>query len=370
MIKKVAFSAIVMALATGCALAADLPSRKAEPAYLPPPPPPPLWSGFYVGLNAGGAFSTNNQASTASYPLSDSLAAGVNALDPSALPPPFSVKGPWFLRSGLIPGGTALANTGISNVNQGGFVGGGQVGYNYQINAFVVGLEADIQGSTVSGSGSYAGAFADTAYVDRPTGTYRFLKTDRTAIGAGGVQAGVDWFGTVRGRLGYLVTPTILAYATGGLAYGGVHASTRNLLAGTVSASTETAGEGVAPTSTLATPGLGNLSRTNVGWTVGGGFEWMFTNAWSLKAEALYYNLGSATVLGSPMTASTPGPVNFTAATGVPLFPFVQLPVSPAGAPLVTNVPATKANFNGVIVRAGVNYHFNWGSAAPVLARY
>jgi outer membrane immunogenic protein len=55
--KKALFSAtaIALALTAGSTFAADLPSRKEAPIYVPPPPPP-MWTGFYVGLNAGGAW--------------------------------------------------------------------------------------------------------------------------------------------------------------------------------------------------------------------------------------------------------------------------------------------------------------------------
>ena len=54
-----ASTAIALALAAGSAIAADLPSRKEAPVYVPPPPPPPMWTGFYVGLNIGGGWAAN-----------------------------------------------------------------------------------------------------------------------------------------------------------------------------------------------------------------------------------------------------------------------------------------------------------------------
>ena len=72
----------------------------------------------------------------------------------------------------------------------------------------------------------------------------------------------------------------------------------------------------------------------------------MFAQNWSAKFEYLYYDLG---------TASVNGPVQYvnavTGATGL-------------------GASQTSAQFNGHIVRAGVNYHFNWGAPAPVLAKY
>ena len=54
-----AVSAVALALSAGSAMAADLPSRKEAPVYVPPPPPPPMWTGFYVGVNIGGGWDAN-----------------------------------------------------------------------------------------------------------------------------------------------------------------------------------------------------------------------------------------------------------------------------------------------------------------------
>ena len=63
--KKILFavSAVALALSAGSAMAADLPSRKEAPVYVPPPPPPPMWTGFYAGLNIGGGWGDNNGSS-------------------------------------------------------------------------------------------------------------------------------------------------------------------------------------------------------------------------------------------------------------------------------------------------------------------
>ena len=57
-----AVSAVALALSAGSAMAADLPSRKEAPVYVPPPPPPPMWTGFYGGLNIGGGWTDNGGA--------------------------------------------------------------------------------------------------------------------------------------------------------------------------------------------------------------------------------------------------------------------------------------------------------------------
>ena len=139
---------------------------------------------------------------------------------------------------------------------------------------------------------------------------------------------------TVRGRLGYLVTPTLLLYGTAGLAYAGVNFS-----------------------AAYATLDLANVygaafnspsySDTRVGWTAGAGVEWMFMPNWSAKVEYLYYDLGSAT-----LNAVITGTNNLTGATGYGY------------------ATSTSARFNGNLVRAGVSYHFSWATPTAVLAKY
>ncbi|HMK90610.1 MAG TPA: porin family protein, partial [Methylocystis sp.] len=57
--KLISATALAAVLGAGLASAADLPSRKEAPVYVPPPPPPPLWTGFYAGLNLGGGWASN-----------------------------------------------------------------------------------------------------------------------------------------------------------------------------------------------------------------------------------------------------------------------------------------------------------------------
>ena len=181
---------------TASALAADLPSMKAPPPVFVPPPP--LWTGFYVGLNAGGTFGASDTTNVTSFPGPCDITRGGCGLSPS-----------YGLTSSL----GATFSTPISQ--NGGFIGGGQVGYNYQFNTnFVVGLEADIQGVA---SGSNSTSFATGA----PNGLFPAFPLLQTAS----VSQSLDYIGTVRGRLGYLVTPTLLIFGSGGLAYGGVNSS-------------------------------------------------------------------------------------------------------------------------------------------------
>jgi len=273
-----------------------------------------MWTGFYVGLNAGGTWANNNSVTTTAFP-GPAAATFESEAATSAL----------------------LASGARSSGSNGGFIGGGQIGYNWQFgggsfggfggNAFVAGIEADIQG--IAGSTGSASSFAAGGVPLFPT---------ETMTSSVSVSKQLSYFGTVRGRLGYLITPTLLAYGTGGLAYGGVQSNTsifQNdccIFPGGVSA---------------AAIGAGAFSDTRVGWTVGGGVEWMFMPNWSAKVEYLYYDLGNVSYAVSPLIANAPG----------------------FAVPTWTSFASTTMRFNGNIVRAGLNYHFNWGSA-PVVARF
>jgi outer membrane immunogenic protein len=295
-------SAGVMAL-TGAALAADLPSRAPPPVYLPPPPVF-TWTGLYIGINAGGTWSNNNTVNTTAVPV---FAAATFA-------PELALS-------------SALATTSVP-VSNSGFIGGGQIGYNYQFaNSFVAGIEADIQG--VASNNRAGTVFSSGVPVGLPA------ETINSTVSA---SKRIDYIGTVRGRLGFTITPTLLVYGTGGLAYGGLKSSVaifqQNL---------------EVPTTNFSTPfsSFGSLSNSRVGWTAGGGLEWLFAPNWSLKAEYLYYDLGTATFALSPLTNTfTNGGVAYSSA------------------------PFAKARFTGNIVRGGLNYHFNLWGPAPVVAKY
>lgn len=310
---KKLISIAALTLCAGAAFAADLPSRK-EPPVLPPPPPPPMWTGFYVGLNAGYTWGASNNLNFAS-PLAY-LSPAVSSIGESAA-----------------YAASAAGTVGSLSVGNSGFIGGGQVGYSLQFQEkFVVGLEADIQGIA---SGSSRATTASAA----PWGDF-FLSGQTTSVQA--VSRSVDYLGTVRGRVGYLVIPTLLAYATGGLAYGGVELNAAMIQSDAPAAFNVTSSWGASSA----------YSNTRAGWTVGGGLEWMFWPNWSAKVEYLYYDLGSARVnLGTAGRFYNDNDPN-------------------SGSPYALYAPFASARFNGQLVRAGVNYHFNWASSAPVLAKY
>jgi outer membrane immunogenic protein len=310
--KKTNFATITLALtlSVGAAQAADLPSIKGP---LPPPPPPPMWTGLYVGLSTGGTWANNNSMSIGGYPI------GLGPLAPFGLP-------------GLAAA-VASVTANVPSSSSGGFIGGGQLGYNWRLHSnFVAGVEADIQG--VAGNSSARSAFG--AVIVPGFGPDAVLTSTSASTR-------LDYIGTVRGRLGYLVTPTLLAYGAGGLAYGGVTASTSIFQVD----QGPTAGGVNAPYF-----GAGSFADTRAGWTAGGGVEWMFWPNWSAKVEYLYYDLGSVSFSSSPLIDVNLPPGAF------------------AGTPFYILGANHTIRFNGNIVRAGVNYHFNWAAPAPVVAKY
>jgi len=212
----------------GAAAAADL-----QPMYTKaPPPPPPMynWTGFYVGVNIGGSWGRQD----------------VSLLTPTV----------------------AITNS----THLDGVIGGGQIGYNWQANSpWVFGLEADIQGSGQRGTGAFG-----------LPGITGILVVPASAIA---YEDKLEWFGTVRGRVGYAIGDMgrWLPYITGGLAYGqGNINGAGNLGATTVAFSS---------------------SNTYVGWTVGAGIEWAFADRWSGKLEYLYMDLGNGPTI--PITATS-----------------------------------------------------------------
>jgi outer membrane immunogenic protein len=274
-------AAVFGALGVTSAVAADLPTK--APVYKAPPAAVGYnWTGFYIGANAGYGWSDP------SFILSADNGAGQ------------ALVGNFTPRSG--------------SFRSSGFIGGGQLGYNWQFHRnWVAGIEADVDYAAVRSNGSFPVLYT--------LGPYR--------IDAG---RSMDWFGTVRARLGVLPTERFLVFVTGGLAYGktNTNASITNARGGNdfVAGTDGTLLTCVANTTCLA----GTGSRTSAGWTVGGGVEYAFWNNFSLKAEYLYVNLGSQTIH----------------LTTVP-------PSSGTG--------AVAASFNDAafhIVRVGLNYRFGY----------
>lgn len=268
---------------TQIASAADLPVK----APAAPIAVPNNWSGFYVGAHIGGGWGNRD----VNFSPIDPLITSFFALQDGA-PAPIS-----FRTSGVI--------------------GGLQLGYNWQFNRnWLAGLETDFSWSGMDGSGSNSHIVNGG-----PGGLIPFTQT---------VSESIKWFGTVRARLGYLPTDNLLAYVTGGFAYGRVEHT------GTYTDTGNSYGIANGTFSFLCTSGVacfaGSSSKVATGWTVGGGVEYAIWQHWTLKAEYLYVSLEGKSITETAL-AFTPGetPSSFTA-------------------------HFNRTNFN--VARVGVNYRF------------
>ena len=231
------------------------------------------------------------------------------------------------LNAGTVIATGSTFSTGLGN--GAGFIGGGQFGYNWQFNGRgVAGFETDIAWTGQNRNAAFASStlisgFAPDAEADNAT-----------------ISSRLDYFGTVRGRLGFLAAPSFLLYGTGGLAYGRVHSST-------VEAALVTPPAGCAG---VACPGSGggSFSDTRVGWTAGAGGEWMFAPNWSAKLEYLYYDLGSVNYATGLTQVCNGAGCLFN------------------GVVIGSTTGTTSLRYTGSIARVGVNWHFN----GPVVAQY
>jgi len=296
----VGIAAATSLIATG-ALAADLPMK--APVYTKAPIVPLYdWTGFYAGVNGG--YSWGNSSST--LDLTD-------------------------------PGTGAVLNSTATKFHMDGAIGGAQIGYNWQRENWVFGLEADIQASWQAGNGSAVCAGGTAAVLNSPCAVGHIGDTTPFNVPAfpvvSNLAESLDWFGTVRGRIGGLVDPKVLLYATGGLAYGEVGVSN------TVGGFNITGPQGVnGSTITPFVNGFGQ-STLRVGWTVGAGVEGVISGNWTAKLEYLYIDLGN---------------VSGSFATGL---------IAPSGALAISSYTS---HITDNILRVGVNYKFD----GPVVARY
>lgn len=236
-------------------------------------PPPYDWSGFYAGFHGGYGWSNGG---------------GVDFDE-------FFTPGLGEIRDGAVEAGYPETVGG----NFDGIIGGGQIGYNFQSDRLLIGVEADL---------SYLG-MKDKDQTDFPGG----LGTNPNAPGniffspgTASTRQSLDFLGTVRLRLGYAMDRTLL-YTTGGLAYGDI-----DFRYATTSGPASFAGD---------------RSKTALGWSVGGGLEYAMADRVSLRAEYLYYDLGQMS-----STAEAAEDSRFT--------------------------QTYSAEFRGSIVRAGVNIGF------------
>lgn len=254
------------------------------------PPTPvavaPTWTGFYAGANLGyGWGDTSSDLSTTQ-------------------------------RNGNV----LLTMNGAYGTDFDGILAGIQLGYNWQLSPnWVIGFEADWQVSGQNGRSTFDGVIV------APNG-FNVGFNPATTI----QNARVDWFGTIRGRLGY-AWDRWLVYGTGGLAYGRI----------SIGVITNVAPSFVGPNPSVLFSGNSN----NTGWAVGGGVEMMLNSNWSAKVEYLYIDLGDVTANG----VIPPGGCYGTPGGGI-CSGAVQL----SGSETVT----THSLIDNII-RVGINYHFN-----------
>ena len=120
-------------------------------------------------------------------------------------------------------------------------------------------------------------------------GFFGILTTQTTTA-----QQSTDWYGTVRGRVGWLATPNLLLFGTGGFAYGRVADSANVAFSQNLGLTFPPTFVGINCLAGSCFPGSSSAIRT--GWTAGGGLEWLLDQHWSAKVEYQFVDLGTQTV--------------------------------------------------------------------------
>ncbi len=292
LVKKLTiYSVVAAALMATPALAADM-------AVKAPPARAAVWSwaGCYIGVNGGVGWNKGN----------------THYNDPNTAGDPINFL-PTITASVGLPTPSGTGGT--------GGLGGGGAGCNWQSQQWVYGLEADIDGGRVAGN--------QTTSVTEPPG-FGLGVSPTTALlsptGTASESTQLNWLSTIRGRVGLTVNDRLLLFATGGLAIGGV----------TSQGSVNVANPNVQITWS------GSHSAVNAGFAIGGGAEWAFANQWTVKAEYLWYDLGS---VSHPLNCASVSPVLFTSCSATP-GPFATL-------------GNAVSSIHGSILRLGINYKFN-----------
>ena len=226
------------------AFAADMPVKAGPPAIF-------SWTGFYVGANGGYGWH-----------------------DPTVTFSPNDIAG--NVAVCLVP--TPPCPLPAASYSIHGGLGGLQAGYNWQLNQkLLLGFETDFDWSGVRGTGVSPAFFPEAVPAN-------FLVSEK-----------INSFGTVRGRLGFLPTDRLLAYATGGFAYGRLKENVGLTAAGGINV-----GAG-AFNFTCITAGpncfVGSSSRIATGWAAGGGMEYAASGNISLRVEYLFVNLGKGNAI-------------------------------------------------------------------------
>jgi outer membrane immunogenic protein len=242
--KKHSLSAVI-----GCLALVSLSSVNADEGYEISEPQAPYFTGFYLGANVDYGFSHSH--------------AHVGCVSPALN---FSFSPNCFE---AIEGGAFATEF---RPHPKGFLGGVQAGYDFRFTNTVLGVVTDIAAGSISGSSSLE--------TDVPT-FFPELST---------VDAKISWLGTLRGRFGFVVN-NLLAYATGGLAYGRV----------------KTSYDLEIPTVLVASQ---SSTGWQTGWTAGAGAQMSFCK-FIVSAEYLYFDLGGRDVSPSPVVFGVPQPTTY-----------------------------------------------------------
>jgi outer membrane immunogenic protein len=299
--KKFLLSSVALLGFTAGAMAADLP-RRAPPAFVPIPVF--TWTGFYVGVNAGYAWNNNDDDCGAfgGFGCGGGLTVDTPAFLIGSTAPVVPVGGGFF----------GFGDNG--NNGRDGFTGGAQIGFNYQFTpgaGFVIGFEADIQwlGSDDNNNGFFGGSSlfqaVPTAAVTQGIGSGIALGTGAPGIGANNVflfgngfgnNRGNenDWWATARVRVGYAFDRTLI-YATGGVAFTDSNNDKCDGFGGCGFVGAPALGfftpAGLAAAAVVAPVAFSRRDNNNVGWVLGAGVEYAFTNNLTVKLEGLWINL-------------------------------------------------------------------------------
>jgi outer membrane immunogenic protein len=236
--------AVAIQIAAATAFDAASPAKAATPA----PVAVFNWTGFYIGLNAGG-FDSNANIGTST------------TCTPGQC---------YFIDTNT----TNLFNsTGSRRVNSAGFVGGAEAGFNWQAGNFVAGIETDFQSYRQNGFGS-------------GTAIYPTLAPSKFTVSQ---SFSTEWLWTLRPRIG-VTSNNWLFYATGGLAVTSVKANWSFI-------------------DDFADAESASMSKTRTGWTIGGGAEYALSKRWSLKAEYLHLDFGNLQMTTNNLLDSGVSPV-------------------------------------------------------------
>lgn len=279
MVRLISYSLI----ATAAVFFVSLPVNAADLPLDPPPlieevevvemPPEFDWTGFYAGAFVGYGWSENDAATIGNAP--------------------FLGLTPTFAPSSL-------------NVESNGLLGGLNAGYNQRINRFVVGVEGDIALTDMEGAGEFTSPSFNLGGTGTPAATY----TTRA-------YRKYDYFGTLRGRVGFLPSDRLMVFGTAGLAFSQVETE-----ASFVSVQVP------------ANAWSGSDQSFKFGWTAGAGAEYMATERLSIKLDGLYFDLGDSktTAIGNSTVQANPLLAGFSYENEI--------------------------DNTGFVGRLGVNYHF------------